>query len=149
MSVIIILLIVSICIAGGFLIAFLWSVKDGQFDDVQSPAQRMLFENIKNKVNCQKGEKNNASKYTIAEIKNIKNLIKEGKGVVEIAKMLSVNSCLHTLVLYNNNIGDEGAVEIAKCLSTNNCLHTLYLNDNNISYEDGNRFFNKIWIEIE
>ncbi|MBK8722285.1 MAG: cbb3-type cytochrome oxidase assembly protein CcoS [Saprospiraceae bacterium] len=49
MSVIIILLIVSICIAGGFLIAFLWSVKDGQFDDVQSPAQRMLFENIKNK----------------------------------------------------------------------------------------------------
>ena len=43
MSVIIILLIVSICIAGGFLIAFLWSVKDGQFDDVQSPAQRMLF----------------------------------------------------------------------------------------------------------
>jgi cbb3-type cytochrome oxidase maturation protein len=49
MSVIIILLIVSICIAGGFLIAFLWSVKDGQFDDVKSPAQRMLFENIKNK----------------------------------------------------------------------------------------------------
>jgi len=51
MSVIIILLIVSICIAGGFLIAFLWSVKDGQFDDDESPAQRMLFDNKKNNLN--------------------------------------------------------------------------------------------------
>ncbi|MDI1233216.1 MAG: cbb3-type cytochrome oxidase assembly protein CcoS [bacterium] len=45
MSVIIILLIISLLIAGGFLIGFLWSVKDGQFDDQQSPAQRMLFDN--------------------------------------------------------------------------------------------------------
>lgn len=45
MSVLIILLIVSICIAAGFLLAFIWSVKDGQFDDEESPAQRMLFEN--------------------------------------------------------------------------------------------------------
>ena len=51
MSVIIILLIISICIAGGFLIAFLWSVKDGQFDDDESPAQRMLFDNKKNNLN--------------------------------------------------------------------------------------------------
>ena len=50
MSVIIILLTVSICIAGGFLIAFIWSVKSGQLDDTESPAQRMLFENkINNK----------------------------------------------------------------------------------------------------
>lgn len=47
MSVIILLLIVSISIAGGFLIAFLWSVKDGQFDDDQSPAHRILFEEKK------------------------------------------------------------------------------------------------------
>ncbi|MCX6190597.1 MAG: cbb3-type cytochrome oxidase assembly protein CcoS [Bacteroidetes bacterium] len=45
MSVIIILLTVSICIAGAFLLAFLWSVKDGQFDDIQSPAERILFNN--------------------------------------------------------------------------------------------------------
>ena len=51
MSVMIILLIVSICIAGGFLIAFLWSVKDGQFDEDESPAQRMLFDNKKNNLN--------------------------------------------------------------------------------------------------
>ena len=43
MNVIILILAVSICIAGAFLAAFLWSVKDGQFDDTESPAQRMLF----------------------------------------------------------------------------------------------------------
>jgi len=52
MSVIIILLIVSICIAGGFLLAFLWSVGDGQYDDDTSPAHRILFESktSKNKI---------------------------------------------------------------------------------------------------
>ncbi len=49
MSVIIILLLVSIGIAGAFLAAFLWSVRDGQFDDQESPAQRMLFDNDKTK----------------------------------------------------------------------------------------------------
>jgi len=49
MSVIIILLIVSIFISGGFLIAFLWSVNDGQYDDNQSPAQRILFDQKINK----------------------------------------------------------------------------------------------------
>jgi cbb3-type cytochrome oxidase maturation protein len=44
MSVIILLLIVSICIAGGFLVAFMWSVRDGQFDDDYSPARRILFD---------------------------------------------------------------------------------------------------------
>lgn len=50
MSVIIILLSASILIAAGFLGAFLWSVKNGQYDDTQSPAQRMLFENKLNKA---------------------------------------------------------------------------------------------------
>lgn len=48
MAVIIILLIVSLCISGGFLIAYIWSVKDGQFDDDYSPSRRILFDdNIK------------------------------------------------------------------------------------------------------
>jgi cbb3-type cytochrome oxidase maturation protein len=47
MSVIIILLVVSISIAGLFLVAFLWSVNDGQFDDDNSPAQRILFDDKK------------------------------------------------------------------------------------------------------
>jgi cbb3-type cytochrome oxidase maturation protein len=44
MSVIILLLIASICIAGAFLAAFIWSVRSGQLDDEYSPPLRMLFE---------------------------------------------------------------------------------------------------------
>ena len=44
MSVIIILIIVSVIVALGFLIAFLWSVKTGQFDDDYTPSIRILFD---------------------------------------------------------------------------------------------------------
>lgn len=44
MSVIIILLIVSISVAGLFLAAFLWGVKTGQFEDDYSPSSRILFD---------------------------------------------------------------------------------------------------------
>ena len=44
MSVIIILLIASISVAGIFLVAFLWGVKSGQFEDDYSPASRILFD---------------------------------------------------------------------------------------------------------
>jgi len=45
MEVIIILLSTSILIAVGFLIAFIWSVKSGQYDDDYSPSVRILFDN--------------------------------------------------------------------------------------------------------
>lgn len=44
MSVLILLIAFSILIAGGFLIAFLWSVKKGQYDDDYTPSVRMLFD---------------------------------------------------------------------------------------------------------
>lgn len=44
MSVIIILLIASISVAALFLVAFIWSVKNGQFRDEVSPAVRILFD---------------------------------------------------------------------------------------------------------
>lgn len=44
MSVIIVLLIASISVAAIFLVAFLWSVKSGQFEDDYSPASRILFD---------------------------------------------------------------------------------------------------------
>lgn len=44
MSVVIVLLIASITVAGIFLIAFLWGVKTGQFEDDYSPASRILFD---------------------------------------------------------------------------------------------------------
>jgi cbb3-type cytochrome oxidase maturation protein len=45
MSVIVILISVSVMIALGFLMAFLWSLKSGQYDDTYSPSVRMLFDN--------------------------------------------------------------------------------------------------------
>ncbi len=44
MSVIILLLIISISVAALFLAAFIWSVKNGQYEDEVAPAVRILFE---------------------------------------------------------------------------------------------------------
>ncbi len=44
MSAIFILIAASITIAIGFLIAFIWSVKDGQYEDDYTPSVRMLFD---------------------------------------------------------------------------------------------------------
>ncbi|PJA08481.1 MAG: cbb3-type cytochrome oxidase assembly protein CcoS [Flavobacteriales bacterium CG_4_10_14_0_2_um_filter_32_8] len=45
MSVLFILIIVSLIVASGFLIAFIWSVKSGQYEDGYTPSVRMLFDN--------------------------------------------------------------------------------------------------------
>ena len=45
LSVFIILIFFSILVAGGFLAAFIWSVRSGQYDDDYTPSVRMLFEN--------------------------------------------------------------------------------------------------------
>jgi len=45
MSVIVVLIGFSIIVAAGFLIAFLWAVKSGQYDDDVSPSIRILFDN--------------------------------------------------------------------------------------------------------
>lgn len=47
MSVIVILIAIGIIVAGGFLAAFIWAVKSGQYDDTYSPAVRMLFDDSK------------------------------------------------------------------------------------------------------
>lgn len=44
MSVMVILVAFSILVAAGFLFAFLWAVKSGQYDDRHTPALRMLFD---------------------------------------------------------------------------------------------------------
>ena len=45
MSVIVVLIGFSIIVAAGFLVAFLWAVKSGQYDDDVSPSIRILFDN--------------------------------------------------------------------------------------------------------
>ena len=54
MSVIIILIIIGVVVASGFLAAFLWAVRSGQYDDTVSPSVRMLYENKKEKKNKKK-----------------------------------------------------------------------------------------------
>ena len=44
MSAFFIIIGASLMIAGGFLIAFLWSVKTGQIDDDYTPSVRILFD---------------------------------------------------------------------------------------------------------
>lgn len=47
MSVIFFLIAIGILVAGGFLAAFIWSVRSGQYDDDYTPSVRMLFDNYK------------------------------------------------------------------------------------------------------
>jgi len=47
MSVIIILIIIGGTVATGFLVAFLWAVRSGQYDDTVSPSVRILFDEKK------------------------------------------------------------------------------------------------------
>lgn len=47
MSVMIILIAFSLLLAGGFLIAFVFNTKKGQFDDTHTPAVRILFDDEK------------------------------------------------------------------------------------------------------
>ena len=44
MAIIILLIFISLLIAVGFLISFLWNLKNGQYDDTYSPSVRMLFD---------------------------------------------------------------------------------------------------------
>ncbi len=44
MSALFVLIGISMLVAGGFLAAFLWSVKKGQYDDDYTPSIRILFD---------------------------------------------------------------------------------------------------------
>lgn len=63
MAIIVLLISISLLIAVGFLISFLWNMKSGQYDDTYSPSVRMLFDDkIKDKrVKINKNEKHSAT----------------------------------------------------------------------------------------
>ena len=44
MEVIVILIAAGILVAGGFLAAYIWAVRTGQFDDKYTPSIRILFD---------------------------------------------------------------------------------------------------------
>jgi len=49
MDVMFVLVLASLFVAIGFLAAFLWAVRSGQFDDRYTPSVRMLMDDLLNK----------------------------------------------------------------------------------------------------
>ena len=62
MSVIFVLVGFSVIVAIGFLVAFIWSVRDGQYDDDYTPSVRILFEDGKSSSPGAKQAKEKSSK---------------------------------------------------------------------------------------
>jgi cbb3-type cytochrome oxidase maturation protein len=58
MSVIVVLIGFSIIVAIGFLLAFLWAVRSGQYDDDVSPSIRILYDNDEEKSKQSNTNKN-------------------------------------------------------------------------------------------
>ena len=44
MQIIVFLIVISLLIAGGFLFAFFWAVRDGQYEDDYTPSMRILLD---------------------------------------------------------------------------------------------------------
>lgn len=63
MSVMIILLGVSITVGLIFLIAFIWSVKNGQMDDTFSPAHKILFDDFPKSSETKEKKASTSSKH--------------------------------------------------------------------------------------
>jgi len=56
MKIIFLLIAISLLVALGFLRAFFWAVKDGQYEDEYTPSIRILFDDFQreNQDSCQK-----------------------------------------------------------------------------------------------
>lgn len=59
MSVVFVLVFAAIILAGAFLLAFIWSVKNGQYEDTYTPSVRMLFDDpvVKSETEKENGSK--------------------------------------------------------------------------------------------
>ena len=53
MEVLFFLIPISLVLAGGGLVSCVWAIRNGQFDDLQSPAQRLVLEDQINTVSTQ------------------------------------------------------------------------------------------------
>ncbi|GBE30479.1 MAG TPA: cbb3-type cytochrome oxidase assembly protein CcoS [Bacteroidetes bacterium] len=50
MMIIILLIGASLVVSSGFLLAFIWAVKTGQYDDRYTPSVRMLLDDTENTI---------------------------------------------------------------------------------------------------
>ena len=68
MHAIIFLIIIGVLIASGFLIAFIWAVRSGQYDDDYGPAVRILFDDEPlDQAGTDKKRNNNVKKDLLEE----------------------------------------------------------------------------------
>jgi cbb3-type cytochrome oxidase maturation protein len=58
MQVVIVLIAASILVAFGFLLAYLWAVRSGQYDDKYTPSIRILFDDHKKEKGSSSKEQN-------------------------------------------------------------------------------------------
>ncbi len=49
MSVMLLLIVLGVIVAGSFLGAFIWAMRNGQYEDTYSPSVRILFDGKKKK----------------------------------------------------------------------------------------------------
>jgi cbb3-type cytochrome oxidase maturation protein len=63
MSILFVLIIISLFLAAGFLLAFFWATKDGQFEDDYTPSVRMLFDDELTEPQDPPTETNNKSNH--------------------------------------------------------------------------------------
>jgi cbb3-type cytochrome oxidase maturation protein len=86
MSVVFVLVFVAISMAGAFLLAFIWSVKNGQYEDTYTPSVRMLFDDV--------AIKERSDQSQLAETENAKTETGEGKtgnGEISISQLQANN----------------------------------------------------------
>jgi len=57
MSAVFVLIAASLTVALGFLVAFIWSVKNGQYEDDYTPSVRILFGEKKKDTESERKEK--------------------------------------------------------------------------------------------
>jgi len=70
MSVIILLVIAGIVVAGGFLLVFIWAVRNGQYDDLYSPSVRILFDDPNPELTGETSTKDKPEIINSTEIKS-------------------------------------------------------------------------------
>ncbi len=73
MSAIFVLIGFSILVAAGFLIAFIWSVKSGQYEDDYTPSVRILFDDQPNTKSTEKPEETKEKNKIKSKTKRPKN----------------------------------------------------------------------------
>ncbi len=61
MSVILLLIPLSIALAAGFLAAFIWAVRSGQYEDTCTPSMRLLLDDRNPRTGPMKGSNQNST----------------------------------------------------------------------------------------